>query len=782
VNGERVNGERVTPVAANEPGGVTRIGSRSVELDLWRGLAALAVVVSHVAFATGVVNPLRWSSSLRLVLPRLDVGVPIFFVLSGLLVGGPFVRALAGEGKAPPLGRYAARRITRIYPLYWLVLAVVILANQPMLERWSFLRFVTLTHIYRPSSAIGPITQSWSLATELSFYVLLPVWVWGVRRLAEWRGIEPGKARVVLLLWSLVTWPILSLLWRAGILAATHTFDYTKPGAVDVRGAYLTWLPNHLDTFAVGIAFAAFGVLRPKWFLALTRPSVRIALLAVAAVSLWAASDWLGLPPLHTGFDGPQTFARHGLFVLIAACVIAPAASAFSSRRVATTADQVERSAFARGWERLAVGAGIASYGVYLWHQQVTTEWIARPPHKVFQTAFPTALFVVVIGAVALAGVGYWLLERWPPRAVEWLSAIGPTTKPNRLGEIAAFDGLRGVALIGVLLVHLAFLMPGHTYRASRGFFVGVDVFLVLSAFLITASLVTSVDTGSPLSARAFARRRTQRILPALIVFFLGYGVVSTALGQSIRETLLQAVLSFGFISNLQLVVHHQPPFDLVHLWTVAFEGQMYVLLFLGVWWARTRLAKTAANVTALVVAACGVTVWQMFCSFGATNPEAMYERTDLRLGTTILGCAAALVWRSNAWSTRVLRTVGVVGAAAVAAGAATLSVGGMELYRGGLTVVDAGAAALVCALAGGGIWWMQRVMCWTPLRWFGRISYSVYLWHLPCYVWTAKAFPTLSLVPRFALAVTAATTLGALSYRFVESAAFARREPARSK
>ena len=111
-----------TPTAA-----LRRPRDRAFGLDVTRSIAALGVLVTHVAFATGVVNPQRWGSPLRDVLPRLDVGVTIFFVLSGLLVSRPFVRNVLAASPAPDTRTYGIRRLSRVYPVYWVVLAVTLI-------------------------------------------------------------------------------------------------------------------------------------------------------------------------------------------------------------------------------------------------------------------------------------------------------------------------------------------------------------------------------------------------------------------------------------------------------------------------------------------------------------------------------------------------------------------------------------------------------------------------------------------------------------------------------
>ena len=325
---------------------------RSFGLDVCRALAAVGVLVTHVAFASGVVNEQRWSSSLRQLLPRLDVGVTVFFMLSGLLVTRPFVRRVLQGAPPPALRGYAVRRVSRIYPVYWVALGVTLITVGR--GRWGeTVADLLLVHIYVPRWAIGPITQSWSLATEISFYAFVPLWFAGLRRALDARGISDAERRARWCLASLLLWVVVAFTYRAGVVLATDTFDLTAVGAVDVRGALLTWLPNHLDAFAVGVGAAVLlesGRVRPM------APLVRLGCYLAAAAALWLASAHLDLPPVFTGFDAWQTHARHLLFLVVAAGVVLPSAFAM-------VAAQPWRPPLA-GMARLAAGAALASYGV----------------------------------------------------------------------------------------------------------------------------------------------------------------------------------------------------------------------------------------------------------------------------------------------------------------------------------------------------------------------------------------------------------------------------------
>ena len=742
---------------------------RSPGLDVLRGLAAVAVVVSHVAFVSGVVNPERWSSDLRVLLPRLDVGVPVFFVLSGMLISRPFLRAVADGHRSPQSMRYLVRRAARIYPLYWVVLAATLTAvagELPSVPR--LLADISLTHIYRPAWAIGPITQSWSLATELSFYLLVPLWFGLSRNVLDRAGVVARDRRLRWMGLSMVGWVVVAFAWRAGVVAVTDTYDFTDPAAVDVRGALLTWLPNHLDTFAVGIALAVVGELGVVRRVAL---GARAACYVVSAAALWIASSALDLPPLHTGFDGPQTLARHTLFVVCAALVVAPSALAPRppTGSVVQSARPGARFVQQNGF-RVASAVGLGSYGVYLWHQLVATEWMERPGHLDFQVAFPTMLVVVLVASAALAAASYWLVEKSPQPMVEAVLDAPPTVvEPRKLGPSPTLDGLRGLSILAVLGTHVIFVDPPNQHGLLRGGFLGVDVFLVLSGFLICATLLRERDRTGTVRLGAFLGRRARRLVPPMVVFLAIHAVVVLALDESMGEEALQAVLALTFLSNWQLTFGHHPPFDLVHLWSLAVEGQLYVLCGVAVWWARKRLDRTSAVVAALVVAAFAVAIWRTVELRLGVDLEALYERTDVRADSMIIGALGAVVWRARLVPDDVARRVGALAGIGISVSWWWFEGGDRPLFAGGFSLIAVAVVAVILAALVTDRSPVAAVAGWAPLRAIGRMSYSLYLWHLPIYRWVSRGLPDVPWVPRFALAVALSFAAAALSYRFVE-------------
>lgn len=751
-----------------------RAAPRAVGLDVLRGAAALGVLVTHVGFATGVVNEARIGSSLRLVIPRLDVGVSIFFVLSGLLVARPFVAAYLDGTAMPSLVRYARRRLGRVYPLYWVVLAATLALAGSLPRLPELLADVALVHIYHPSTAIGPITQSWSLATELSFYAFVPLWFGGLQHLSTRRRWDrAGRARA---LWiGLFGWVAISLLWRLAVIARTETFDLANPTGVDVRGAYLTWLPNHLDTFAVGVALALSTHLGrlPRF-----TPIARTASYALAAAALWICSTALDLPPLFTGFDGPQTLARHALFVVVAAALVAPSAHAMGPARVPVdeAAGASTRSPLGLAGARFVSGLALASYGVYLWHQLVTEEWFAARGLADFQAAFPSTLAAVVAISLLLSAITYWLVER--PAGDLTSGRLALPSGPSRpLGRIPRLEALRGLAVLAVLATHIVFLDDGSDRWALRGGFLGVDVFLVLSGFLIGGVLLDEVDRRGSIDGARFTRRRLRRLYPALAVFLVVQAVVAVQLGAAWPDQLRQVLYALGGVANLQLSWGEQPPFELVHLWSLSLELQFYVLMAVGIALLARRIDRARALAAAAMLVAAAVALWRLWMFERGIDPVALYQRPDIRADSMLFGVAAALARRSGMFERRTVVVAGLAGALVLVVSAVFARPDDWWLFAGGFTVVAAASAAVVLALAEGPdasrtgppVRGLARVADVRLLRGAGTISYSLYLWHLPVYLWTVRALPDAPLWQLAVIAVPASLLAGWLSFVLVE-------------
>jgi peptidoglycan/LPS O-acetylase OafA/YrhL len=212
------------------------LGTRFTALTGLRAVASLAVVGTHAAFWTG-----RYAGdTLGLIWARLDFGVALFFALSGFLLFRPWVSTLSEPADAPDTGRYAWNRVLRIIPAYWVVVVVAFVAVSSPTGTGldGLVRQLTLTHIYGADHIHNGITQTWSLATELAFYLLLPVVGWFVVRVVCRGAWHPVRILVFLGALCAVNVAYYVVIYHSASLSVTSRM----------------WLPGFLTWFAAGMA------------------------------------------------------------------------------------------------------------------------------------------------------------------------------------------------------------------------------------------------------------------------------------------------------------------------------------------------------------------------------------------------------------------------------------------------------------------------------------------------------------------------------------------------
>ncbi|MFI5045906.1 MAG: acyltransferase family protein [Acidimicrobiia bacterium] len=348
-----------------------------------------------------------------------------------------------------------------------------------------------------------------------------------------------------------------------------------------------------------------------------------------------------------------------------------------------------------------------------------------------------------------------------------------------RLGYIPALDGLRALAVVAVLLYHGdAKWMPGG--------FLGVDVFFVISGYLITCLLLGDWRQFHAIQFGRFYLRRARRLLPAL---FLMLGVVALFSVLFVPDTLDelrgQVFAAIAYIENWWLTFHDvsyfvaagRPPL-LRHLWSLAVEEQFYLfwpllLAFILRYWGADR-RKVFGIVAGLAVlsAILMAVLYQPY-----HDPSRVYFGTDTRASTMLVGACLAFVWSPWRLTRDTARSAPMVldGFAAVGlVGVLWFFLNASEfdpwMYRGGFTVLALFTALLLAGTVHPASRLAPAVFGFTLFRWIGVRSYGIYLWHWPIYMVTRPhADVPLTGIPllllRLGLTVGAAT----LSFKYVE-------------
>ena len=364
------------------PGGLTRVSTLNWVRSLTgiRAVAALLVVGTHAAYGTGK----ETHGYVGLLYSRLEIGVPIFFVLSGFLLFSPWVKAAAKGSMPPRVRRYVWRRVRRIMPAYVAIVLVAYLVYQfrpdgpnPGQTWMGLFRYLTLTQIYTGNYMLTyqhqGLTQTWSLAVEVAFYAALPLLSYLLLVVLCRRRWRPK-----LLLAGLAALAALTPAW----LIVLHTSDWL-PSAAGM------WLPAYLGCFAGGMALAVLQAMGVRCYAFAVIPP---ALVSYLIVSTPIAGD-AGMSPVKVW----EPLAKAVFYATIATLVVAPLAL-----------DD-------RGWyvrmlsSRPMVWLGEISYEIFLIHvivMTIATDSVLRRPAF---TGSMTELFVVtMMMTVPLA----WVLHR----------------------------------------------------------------------------------------------------------------------------------------------------------------------------------------------------------------------------------------------------------------------------------------------------------------------------------------------------------------------------------
>jgi peptidoglycan/LPS O-acetylase OafA/YrhL len=356
--------------------------------------------------------------------------------------------------------------------------------------------------------------------------------------------------------------------------------------------------------------------------------------------------------------------------------------------------------------------------------------------------------------------------------------------EPVKRGEryMPGLDGLRAIAVLGVILYHLKF-------DWAAGGLLGVGVFFTLSGYLITDILLNQVNRGG-IRLKSFWLARARRLLPALFVMLIVVIAWVTVIGPHQPADFRTAALSAaGYVNNWWLIFHDvsyfarfAPPSPLNHLWSLSVEEQFYIF-WPFILMAGLRFIPEAPNTTgvrprlaaaALIAALCSGILMLILYS-PSLDPSRVYYGTDTRALELLAGAALAMVWPSrrlragiSPQARRTIDIAGTVGLLGIFFMFWQTSELSSFLYRGGFALLAISSVLAVAALAHPASRLGPVVGC-RPMTWIGQRSYGIYLWTVPIIVLTtpegALGFDLL----RAIFQVAAIFAIAELSWRYIE-------------
>ncbi len=372
-------------------------------------------------------------------------------------------------------------------------------------------------------------------------------------------------------------------------------------------------------------------------------------------------------------------------------------------------------------------------------------------------------------------------LDTTPLRTSDGIQVEVPSVSGSHR-YMPALDGLRALAVAGVIAYHFDF-------HWANGGYLGVDFFFVLSGFLITSLLAGEWGASGRLRLRLFWARRAKRLLPAVLLLLLVLTVYDWLGGPNITGGTFRgdAIATLFYYANWHLIATHQSyfaqfeaPSVLKHTWSLAIEEQFYLvwpLIILGMFRFATRKRSRQQQVfprrltlvvTAVLAAASALDMALLYHQGADTS--RIYYGTDTRAFELLIGAILALIVTARPdHSPQVRRALHLVGpACAIGLGYLWVTAGDNQgnpsgwMYQGGLVVAGVLAAVVIASVAQPDAGPLGAVLSVRPLRWVGRISYGLYLWHWPVYVLMTDVTTGLNgaalLIARLAATVAAAT------------------------
>jgi peptidoglycan/LPS O-acetylase OafA/YrhL/lysophospholipase L1-like esterase len=369
------------------------------------------------------------------------------------------------------------------------------------------------------------------------------------------------------------------------------------------------------------------------------------------------------------------------------------------------------------------------------------------------------------------------------------------------LSYIPALDGVRGVAIIVIMGYH------GGVFLTSGGFY-SLDTFFALSGFLITSLLISERQRTGAIRLGRFWARRARRLLPALLVMLLGVSLFAAFLVPANTYPTLRgdAFSALFYYANWHFIANGSNYFNqtaltspLVHTWSLAVEEQFYLvwpLVVLGLF----RLWRSTRALLALCIVGALASSIEMAVLYSPGDVDRLYYGTDTRAQSLLVGAVLAVslsLWADRrrrlgklpagtdrvnrrlggdpAWAVQTTRgravalAVGLAGVAVSALLWTVVSYNDALAYRGGFLLAALATTAVLFSVVCSQRSALARCLSVAPLRYVGRISYGMYLWHFPLFIYIDHARTGLTGYPLFAVRVAVTLLVATGSFYVVE-------------
>jgi len=347
---------------------------------------------------------------------------------------------------------------------------------------------------------------------------------------------------------------------------------------------------------------------------------------------------------------------------------------------------------------------------------------------------------------------------------------------PSKLGYRPALDGLRAISVLAVVMYH------GDVSWLPGGF-LGVEVFFVVSGFLITSLMVEERILTKTVDLKQFWIRRARRLLPAMYLLLAVVSVAALLVWRDASGRMAGDVIAaLTYVSNWWQIhlndsyfaAAGRPPL-LKHLWSLAVEEQFYLIFppLFALAWVRFGRRRTR---TGLIVLALASAIEMAILYTPGKDPSRVYFGTDTRACGMLLGAALAVSWapwRSNGRAaksaTNALDVAGVAGLGLILLFITQVNEFDSFIYRGGFLLLDLLCLVVIAVMVHPAAR-SSKLLAVAPLVWIGKRSYSIYLWHWPIFQVTRPDIDIpLSGLPLLVLRLGLTVGAAELSYRYVE-------------